>query len=221
MTPGRNLLAMLFLPIMAVALLAAQDLATTSNASLPWIPNLADRDPWLVLPLIFGVLITAYVDLAFATSRTRRIVIWLVALPLLIATGALLAASADIYLITSATLLVVQRLWVSGLIAASLARLAAQPDSRGHYRARGCVPTDELRQQGLSPRADARGRNAGAGWRGADARLHDADGCAPARVRHHELAWIWRRLGNANSRSAVRARRGRRQPQLRRRVRVR
>ena len=39
-----------------------------TNGGLPWIPNLADRDPWLILPLIFGVLITVYVDLAFATS---------------------------------------------------------------------------------------------------------------------------------------------------------
>jgi hypothetical protein len=70
----------------------------------------------LVLPVVFGLLITAYVDLAFATSRMKRVVIWLTAWPALTATGALLAASADIYLITSATLLVVQRLWVSGLI---------------------------------------------------------------------------------------------------------
>ena len=81
--------------------------------------RLADRlgDPWLILPVVFGLLITAYVDLAFATSRTKRIAIWLTALPALTATGALLAASADIYLITSATLLVVQRLWVSGQFA--------------------------------------------------------------------------------------------------------
>ena len=155
---------MLFLPIMAVAFLAAQDLATTSNASLPWIRNLADRDPWLVLPLIFGVLITAYVDLAFATSRTRRIVIWLVALPLLVATGALLGAASDIYLITSATLLVVQRLWVSGQIAQLWQAWRRSRTPEGIIAAPGRLPSHELRQQGLPPRPDARGRDAGAGW---------------------------------------------------------
>ena len=139
MTPGRNLIAMLFLPIMAVALLAVQELAAMINGSLPWIPNLADRDPWLILPVVFGLLITAYVDLAFATSRMKRIAIWLIALPALTATGALLAASADIYLITSAALLVVQRLWVSGVFAARLGRLAPQPAlPRASSRSRTC-----------------------------------------------------------------------------------
>ena len=121
MTPGRNLIAMGFLPIMAVALLAVQDLAASVHGSLPWIDSLAGRDPWLILPLVFGVLITAYLDLAFATSRIKRIAIWLIGLPALTATGALLAASADVYLITSATLLVIQRLCVSGIAARLLA----------------------------------------------------------------------------------------------------
>src|SRR5262249_41788105 len=116
-TPGRNLIAMGFLPIMALALLAVQHLVSMGNVPMGWLSGLADRDPWLILPLVFGGLITGYLDMAFATSRTRRIAIWLVALPALTATGAFLSAGADIYLVTSAALLVVQRLWVSGALA--------------------------------------------------------------------------------------------------------
>jgi phosphoenolpyruvate synthase/pyruvate phosphate dikinase/rhodanese-related sulfurtransferase/membrane protein insertase Oxa1/YidC/SpoIIIJ len=117
-TPGRNLLAMLILPIMAVALLAVQKLAAHSDAGFLWIQNLADRDGWLALPLIFGLLITAYLDLAFAASRIKKIVIWLIGLPAMTLTAALFPASADLYLITSAVLINAQRLWVSGQFAA-------------------------------------------------------------------------------------------------------
>ena len=71
-TPGRNLVALLFLPIMALALLAVQQAATRSNSELFWITNLADRDPYLVLPLVFAGLITLYLDLAFANTCTKR-----------------------------------------------------------------------------------------------------------------------------------------------------
>ena len=197
MTPGRNLVAMLFLPIMAVALLAVQDLAAMTNASLPWIPNLSDRDPWLVLPVIFGLLITAYVDLAFATSRMKRIVIWLTALPALTATGALLAASADIYLITSATLLVVQRLWVSGLIQQGWAawRRSRTPE--------GIIALEDVsRLENCGNKAYRLAKMRAAGMPVPDGvvltpAFMTRMAAAPAGVRHHELAWIWKRLGNA------------------------
>ena len=140
---------------------------------------------------------------------------------LLTATGALLAASADIYLITSATLLVVQRLWVSGQFAASSGSLAPQPDARGHHRARGRVAARKLRQQGVPPRPHACGRNAGAGWRRADAGLHGAHGRdagidAPPGARLDLAASRQRQTRGPQ----FGQRRGRREPQLRRRVRV-
>ena len=113
-TPVRNLLALAFLPVMAVALLAVQELAAKSNIGLLWIADLAQRDPLFILPLVFGALITLYVDLAFATKTKHRVVIWLTVLPVMIATGALFGAAADIYLIVSAMLLLIQRMWVSG-----------------------------------------------------------------------------------------------------------
>ena len=195
-TPGRNLLAMLFLPIMAVALLAVQELAGIRSGSLPWIANLADRDPWLILPAIFGVLITAYIDLAFATSRMKRIVIWLVALPALTATGAVLSAAADIYLITSAVLLVLQRLWVAG-------------DFNAMHTAwrRGRVPQGIVALEDVSLLENC-GNKAYRLARMRAAGMPVPDGvvltpafmsrfaAASAGARHHELAWIWNRLGN-------------------------
>ncbi len=112
-TPVRNLLALAFLPVMAIALLAVQMLSTELRTGFLWLTDLAQRDPYYLLPLVFGLLITTYVHLVFAKGK-RTLLIWLAVLPLMIATGAMFGAGADIYLIASATLLLVQRLLVSG-----------------------------------------------------------------------------------------------------------
>ena len=114
LTPLRNLIALLFLPIMAIALLAVQGAVAKSDAHFLWLTSLAQRDPWLILPILFAVLITTYVDLAFARSTRQRIIIWAVTLPLLTATGALFSAGADIYLVASAALLLLQRMAIAG-----------------------------------------------------------------------------------------------------------
>ncbi|MBN8936568.1 MAG: YidC/Oxa1 family membrane protein insertase [Rhizobiales bacterium] len=195
-TPGRNLIAMLFLPIMAVALLAVQDLAVASSAGLPWVERLADRDPWLILPIVFGVAITAYVDLAFATTRTKRIAIWLIAFPLLTAIGAFLSAGADIYLVTSAVLLVLQRLWVTGQLA------QAWRAWRRRGTPEGIVPLEEVsRLENCGNKAYRLARMRAAGMPVPDgvvltpAFLTRFAG-EPAATRHRELGWIWERLGN-------------------------
>jgi rifampicin phosphotransferase len=196
MTPGRNLIAMGFLPIMAVALLAVQDLSGSVHGTLPWIASLADRDPLLILPVVFGVLITGYVDLAFATSLMKRIAIWLIGLPALTATGALLAASADIYLITSATLLVVQRLVVSGI-----ATRLWQSLRRGRTPA-GIIALDDVAKlEGCGNKAYRLARMRSAGMPVPDGIVLTPDfmtriAAVSAATRHHELGWIWRRLGN-------------------------
>ena len=82
--------------VMAVALLAVQELAAQTDGGFLWTPGLAYRDPSFVLPLVFGVLITLYIDLAFATSAKSRALIWIVMLPLMTATGTLISAGADV-----------------------------------------------------------------------------------------------------------------------------
>ena len=196
-TPGFNLIAMLFLPIMALALLAVQDLSIDSTAGLPWVERLSDRDPWLLLPIVFGLVITAYIDLAFATTRTKRIAIWLTAFPLLVATGAFLSTGADIYLVTSAVLLVVQRVWVTGQLAQiwQAWKRRAMPA--------GIIPLEEVsRLENCGNKAYRLARMRAAGMPVPDGVVLTPAfltrfGQEPAAVRHRELGWIWQRLGNA------------------------
>jgi rhodanese-related sulfurtransferase/membrane protein insertase Oxa1/YidC/SpoIIIJ/phosphohistidine swiveling domain-containing protein len=115
LTPMRNLIALLFLPIMALALTAVQRAVSTDSEPLGWIVDLSERDRWFVLPIAFAGLITLYIDMAFVRSRTQRIGLWAAVFPLFIATGALFSAGTDVYLVMSAALLIVQRLCVNGV----------------------------------------------------------------------------------------------------------
>jgi rhodanese-related sulfurtransferase/membrane protein insertase Oxa1/YidC/SpoIIIJ/phosphohistidine swiveling domain-containing protein len=117
LTPMRNLVALLFLPIMAIALTAVQRAVSTDGEPLGWIVDLSERDRWFVLPIVFAGLITLYIDMAFVRTRTQRLGVWAAVFPLFIATGALFSAGTDIYLVMSCALLIVQRLYVSGVAA--------------------------------------------------------------------------------------------------------
>ena len=165
-TPARNLLALAFLPVMAVALLAVQELAAQTSGAFLWTAGLAYRDLWFVLPLVFGVLITLYVDLAFATSAKRRALIWLVALPLMMATGTLFSAGADIYLIVSAALLLVQRLWVNGQFAQLWQAWRRSRTPEGIIALEDVSRLENCGNKAYRLAQHARGWNAGAGWRG-------------------------------------------------------
>jgi rhodanese-related sulfurtransferase/membrane protein insertase Oxa1/YidC/SpoIIIJ/phosphohistidine swiveling domain-containing protein/molybdenum-dependent DNA-binding transcriptional regulator ModE len=115
-TPMRNLIALLFLPIMALALTAVQKAVSTDSDQFAWISNLAERDHWFALPVLFAALISLYIDMAFVRTRWHRLAVWAAVFPLFIATGALFSAGTDVYLVMSAALLIVQRIWVSGLV---------------------------------------------------------------------------------------------------------
>ena len=112
----RNLIALLFLPIMALALTAVQKAVSTDPDQFAWISDLSERDRWFVLPVVFAALISLYLDMAFVRKLWHRLAIWGAVFPLFIATGALFSAGTDIYLVMSAALLIVQRIWVSGLV---------------------------------------------------------------------------------------------------------
>src|SRR6185436_5573303 len=195
-TPVRNLLALAFLPVMAVALLAVQELAAQTDGAFLWTAGLAYRDLWFVLPLVFGVLITLYVDLAFATSAKGRALIWIVTLPLMTATGTLFSAGADIYLIVSAALLLVQRLWVNGQFEQlwQAWRRSQTPE--------GIIAFEDVsRLENCGNKTYRLARMRAAGMPVPDgvvltpaflARL----AVMSAATRRQELAWIWRRLGS-------------------------
>ena len=123
MTPGRNLLALLFLPVMALAVAAVHSVAQDRGQSFLWVTNIADRDPIFVLPVLFAGLIVLYLDWAFVRNKMQRMLVWAIFIPVFTATGALLSTAADLYIIASVVLLLIQRATVAGQFATLASRL--------------------------------------------------------------------------------------------------
>jgi rifampicin phosphotransferase len=114
LTPVRNLLALLFLPMMAICVASVHAVAAMSRQSLFWMSNSAERDTYFVLPILLAALICAYFDMAFVTTRKHRLLVWAIGMPLFITVGALLSGAADLYVVASVFLLLVQRAIVDG-----------------------------------------------------------------------------------------------------------
>ena len=126
LTPGRNLLALLFLPLMTLSIAGVQQAASTTKMELPWLPDLAARDPALILPALFAALVATYLCITIARTRRQRIATWLIGMPVMMATGALLSAAVDIYLVASASLLLLQRSIVAFDRSAAMALIRAR-----------------------------------------------------------------------------------------------
>lgn len=124
LTPGRNLLALAFLPVLAICVSAAGDAAVRAPESLGWIADIAERDTLLILPAVFGTLVGLYVQWSMARTGWHRLIIWLAVAPLLALAAALLPAAAGIYMVASALLLLVQRAFVTGTVERAMNRLA-------------------------------------------------------------------------------------------------
>jgi membrane protein insertase Oxa1/YidC/SpoIIIJ/rhodanese-related sulfurtransferase/phosphohistidine swiveling domain-containing protein len=120
LTPIRNLLALLFLPVMGVCVAAVHSVASASQQSLLWMTNAATRDPYYVLPMLFAALVCIYLDAAFVSTRRHRLLIWLFGMPLFVVTGALLSGAADLYIVASIFLLLLQRAIATGLFGRAL-----------------------------------------------------------------------------------------------------
>ena len=123
LTPVRNLLALVFLPALALSIAAVQQVATAEKPRLSWIPNLAERDPFLVLPLAMAIVLAIYVHIAITSNRKHRMMLWGIALPLMAAGGAMLSAAANIYVLSSAVLLLAQRAVIGGVVGSLLLAL--------------------------------------------------------------------------------------------------
>lgn len=115
LTPLRNQLALLLLPVLALGVEAVGRAAEKVPASLAWMGNLAQPDPWLALPIIFGAAIALYIHWTLAGSRRAVLATWLLAAPGLAGLVVALPAASALYLVTSAGLLLVQRGLVTGL----------------------------------------------------------------------------------------------------------
>lgn len=117
LTPGRNLIALLFLPVLALSI-EAVSLIASSQAGHPleplaWITDVAAPDPAFILPAAFAGMLAIYLQVTLAHSFWPRVVVWGLAAPGLAALASVMPAAVAYYMAVSAALLLVQR-WVTG-----------------------------------------------------------------------------------------------------------
>lgn len=116
LTPGRNLLALVFLPVTMLGLSAVQ-LAGVGQAGFGWLGDMGSPDPLYILPALATVLGCLYLQLSVAKTRRGVVLSWLIGLPVLGVLIAQLNAGGATYLIVAMGLLFVQRAYVTGAMA--------------------------------------------------------------------------------------------------------
>lgn len=211
LTPVRNLLAMAFVPLLAMCVEAVIGAAQRVPEGLLWLPSLADYDRLLLLPSLFAGLVALYLNVALATTRCQHALVWLVGVPLLVWAAALLPAAGGLYLAASAALLLLQRLAVTyqgGCVKAVRASMRRRW-ARLRLAHAGIVPLGELGRLGSAggkarrlAELAAAGRPVPDGVVLTEAFLADFAAMRPAR-RRRALRRIWRWLGG--KRLAVRS----------------
>jgi rifampicin phosphotransferase len=115
LSPGRNLLALVFLPVTMLGISAVQR-AASGQPGVAWVSNLALPDPTYLMPALATVLGCLYLQLAMGSTRRKAILSWVIGAPLLAALTSRLNAAGVIYLIFALALLFVQRAYVTGLL---------------------------------------------------------------------------------------------------------
>ncbi len=195
LTPLRNLLGLLFLPVMSVCVGSVHAVAVERHQPMLWAVNSASHDATFILPVLFAALICVYLDAAFVRTRRHRLLIWPIGMVILTATGALLSLAVDVYLVISACLLLVQRAGVT----------TTWGDVRRWWQQRrlsdGVVPLDEA--QLLSNSGNKAYRLAIMRSHGftvpegvvLTTRFLDKFAAAPASWRARELDRLWRQIG--------------------------
>ncbi|MBN8533184.1 MAG: YidC/Oxa1 family membrane protein insertase [Rhizobiales bacterium] len=113
MTPMRNLLGLLFLPILAISVSAVDMAAGKLGTPFFWVENGTVKDFTFVLPLLFGALLCLYIDLSFPGSTRRRVMIWVGGMALFGGMAAVLGAASSFYIVLSAALILLQRLYLT------------------------------------------------------------------------------------------------------------
>ncbi|MGH1417636.1 MAG: PEP/pyruvate-binding domain-containing protein [Hyphomicrobiaceae bacterium] len=109
LTPMRNLLALAFLPVLALCVEAVSAVGRQLPTSFLWLGDLSQPDPYNLLAIVFAVLLGGYLHRVVAQKRWHRVIIWLIATPLLGLMVTWLSSAAGLYLVVSALLLIAQR----------------------------------------------------------------------------------------------------------------
>jgi rifampicin phosphotransferase len=113
MTPGRNLLGLLFLPLLTVSVAAIELASTQISGGFLWLKSAAEHDSFYILPLAFAAVLCFYLDLVFGKTPPQRLLIWAIGMVVLTLMTAYLGAGAGLYVLTSGVLIVAQRLIVT------------------------------------------------------------------------------------------------------------
>lgn len=114
LTPGRNMLALLFLPVTMLGVSAAQQAGLTTGQSLLWLSGLGVSDPTYVLSIVVAALGVFYVRTAVARTARQKLIWTVLAGPGLLALVAPLNAAAQVYIVFALLLLLFQRVWITG-----------------------------------------------------------------------------------------------------------
>ncbi len=123
MTPMRNLLALLFLPVMMLGVSAAGLASKDLNTSFLWSADIGAADPYFVVPVVFTALAMVYLLWAVAKTPRQKVLWSILGAPALFAMVATLSFAANVYLCFSLSLLLVQRAYVVGAFSNGVKRL--------------------------------------------------------------------------------------------------
>lgn len=154
LTPLRNLVAVLGLPILMLAGIAVGDAAAIGGYAMAPLGRLSQPDPTSLLAVLAGGLIGLHAGWAHCRSWRHRLVMWFGLIPLLTLALALLPAATNIFVSLSVVLLLLQRALVVGIpgrIGSALARRSAARRYRD-----GIVPLSRAAAHGDAGAAAAR-----------------------------------------------------------------
>ena len=116
LTPMRNLIALLFLPVMMLGLSAIERAGSKVDAALLWMPDLGLQDSTYIMPVIFAILAGSYLHWAVAKSRRQAVLWWVIGAPIMFGLVFQISAAGNVYLSISLTLLLIQRAYVTGAL---------------------------------------------------------------------------------------------------------
>lgn len=144
LTPMRNMMALLFLPVMMLGLGAVEQAGASLSASFLWVRDLGQPDGTYALPLLFALLAGAYLHWAVAKTRRQAVLWWVIGAPAMFALVFRLSAAGNVYLCISLTLLLVQRAYVTGALARTgLAMSRTWRRWKTRHLAYGVFPLDQ------------------------------------------------------------------------------
>ncbi len=114
LTPMRNLIALLFLPVMMLGLSSAEEASASTAASFLWVRDLGTPDLTYALPAFFALLAGIYLHWAVAKSPKQAALYWIIGAPIMFGLVFQLSAAGNVYLCIGLALLLFQRAYVVG-----------------------------------------------------------------------------------------------------------